>query len=144
MDREGYYGRTSRPRARLPLLSRAQLEAWTSFGPEWDDFKDAWLWRGFLWPPTGSAEDDDDGNSQRHVLWQMLDDRPNDLPRWVRAAPGRTVREVVDYCHRRYHAIRDAIADAEDEREAALYWNRQREQAEATHAITRLRDILRP
>ena len=100
---------------REPLLTRAQLDAWATFGPEWEPFKKAWLARGFMHPPSGSPDDDDDVNSQRHLLWQVLDDRPGDIARWVRRAPGKKPREVVGYILDRYHDLRREVDDLEDE-----------------------------
>jgi len=101
------------PRAkptREPLLTRAQLEDWKTFGREWDGFKSAWLARGFMFPPSGSPEDDD--GSQRGLLWSILD-RPTDLPRWIAQAPGKSANEVIGHVIRRWHDIRDAAEATE-------------------------------
>lgn len=88
-------------------LTAEQLAAWSGFGHVWDDFKRAWLGRGFLWPPAGEPDDDD--TSQRGLLWQVLDSRPTDLPVWVKAAPGTTTRQVVAYVLDRWHEVREAV-----------------------------------
>lgn len=96
---------TPRARARGSVtLSKAQLDAWASFGPEWGAFKAAWLDRGFLWPPAGNAEDDD--TSQRGLLWSILDARPGELVALVRAAPGKTAREVVAHVLKRWRQVK--------------------------------------
>jgi len=99
--------RLNTPRARNgePLLTKAQLDAWKTFGGEWQDFKQAWLDRGFLFPPYGDPEDDD--TSQRGLLWSLLDARPTDLVRWIREAPGVSPTEVIGYILGNWHTIRD-------------------------------------
>jgi hypothetical protein len=99
--------RLNTPRATTgePLLTKVQLEAWKSFDREWDDFKEAWLGRGFLFPPFGEPDDDD--TSQRGLLWSILDARPKDLVRWVREAPGSTANEVIGYIIGNWHTVRD-------------------------------------
>lgn len=96
---------------REPLLTKAQLDEWASFGAEWDDFKAAWLGRGFMFPPAGSPDDDD--GSQRGLLWSILDSRPSSLPRWIREAPGKSTTEVIAHVLRRWHDIRDAAEPTE-------------------------------
>lgn len=100
----------SRP-PRQPLLTKPQLEQWATFGPEWDEFKEAWLGRGFMFPPSGDPDDDD--GSQRGLLWSILDARPTSLPEWIREAPGRSANEVIGHVIRRWHTIRDE-AEATD------------------------------
>lgn len=101
----GSRAETNRRAPRPALLTKPQLEAWESFGSEWDAFKDAWLGRGFMWPPSGSPEDDD--GSQRGLLWSILDARPHSLPDWISEAPGRSANEVIGHVIRRWHTIRD-------------------------------------
>lgn len=107
---------------REPRLTKAQLEAWASFtAPEWQPFREAWLARGFRHPPSGSRDDDD--TSQRGLLWQIANNRPDDLGRWVTAAIGKTPREVIDWILAQWHEVR-AEAGVEDERqqdEAAVH-----------------------
>jgi len=94
-----------------PRLTKAQLDGWSTFGPEWDAFKAAWIGRGLLHPPAGSPQDDD--TSQRGLLWQVLDAQPMSLPRWVRAASGKTAREVITWVLAQWHEVR-AEAGVED------------------------------
>lgn len=96
---------------RQPLLTKPQLEQWATFGSEWDEVKEAWLGRGFMYPPSGSPEDDD--GSQRGLLWSILDSRPSSLPQWIREAPGKTTNEVIAHVIRRWHDIRDAAEPTE-------------------------------
>lgn len=105
-----------------PRLTRAQLEAWSTFGREWGPFKEAWMGRGFLLPPTGNAADDDELPSQRSMLWKIANERPNDLGRWVREAPGRSTREVIDHVLRQWQKLRadfDEPDDYDDRKRAA-------------------------
>jgi len=44
-----------------PRLTKAQLDGWSTFGPEWDAFKAAWIGRGLLHPPAGAAQDEAGG-----------------------------------------------------------------------------------
>lgn len=96
-----------------PLLSRAQLDTWRSFGSEWDAFKAAWLDRGLKLPPSG--EPDEEG-SQRATLHPIVDDWPNDVAGWVRSAPkGASGRDIVGHvisCYREATAgVTDAVPD---------------------------------
>jgi hypothetical protein len=95
------------PTAETARLTKAQLDAWADFGPEWDAFKRAWFRKGLLFPPQGTPHDDDDNPSPRAMLYGILDARPTDLPKWVAEAPGRTQREVIGYVLDQWHAIRD-------------------------------------
>jgi hypothetical protein len=92
-------------------LTKAQYEAWKSFGSEWDRFKAAWLARGFKWPPAGSPDDDPEAAnpSQRALLYSILDSRPTDLPRWVREAPGKQPASVIGFVLQSWHAIRETV-----------------------------------
>jgi hypothetical protein len=107
------------PRApRQVTLSKEQLEAWRSFGPAWDPFKAAWLGRGFLYPPSGDPDGGED--TQRGLLWQVLDARPSGIAEWVRAAPkGSTARAVVQYVLDRFHEVRAAVSDEPPARDFA-------------------------
>lgn len=93
-------------------LTRAQLDAWATFGPEWEPFKAAWLARGFRHPPAGSPDNDD--TSQRGLLWQIASNRPNDLGRWVAAAPGKTARQVIEWVLAQWHEVRAEAGVEED------------------------------
>ncbi len=93
-------------------LTKAQLEAWRSFGPEWDDVKTAWLERGFRHPPSGSPDDDD--TSQRGLLYSILDARPTDLVRWIRSAPGKSASDVIAWVLAQWHEVRAAAGEDEE------------------------------
>ena len=100
-------------------LDRRQLEAWASFGPEWDAVKAAWLARGLRYPPSGTAGDDD-ADSQRAILWQVLDAQPEHLPGWIAEGPkNATATWVVAHVIERWHAVRDAAIARADAEEAA-------------------------
>ena len=88
-------------------MTKAQLDEWATFGPEWDGFKAAWLKRGFLHPPSGTDGDDD--TSQRGLLWQVLDAQPASLPSWIATAPGTTPHQVIAAVLAKWHEIRDAV-----------------------------------
>lgn len=97
-----------KPTAETTRLTKAQLDAWADFGPEWDAFKRAWFHKGLRFPPQGTPHDDDEDHpSPRAMLYGILDARPTDLPKWITEAPGRTQREVIDYVLDQWHAIRD-------------------------------------
>lgn len=86
------------------------MEAWSTFTrPEWQPFKTAWLKHGLMWPPKGSDGDDD--TSQRGLLWQVAEARPNDLGRWVAEAKGNDPQSVIAHVLARWHAVRDGIND---------------------------------
>jgi hypothetical protein len=106
---------TTRVNGAEPTLSKAELDAWRTFGPEWDTFRHAWIGRGFRLPPTGSPEGDD--TSQRGLLYQVLDARPADLVRWVKGAPGgaKHPSDVIGYVLTRWHEVR-AEAGIDEER----------------------------
>ncbi|MFH0917015.1 MAG: hypothetical protein V1912_11315 [bacterium] len=118
-----------------PRLTKEQLDAWTTFGSEWAAFKEAWLARGFLFPPAGSPDGDD--TSQRGLLWQVLDDCPTKLPQWVKEAPGKTVRDVVAYILGKYHELREEVGpDEDDDPRATAHLDRT--------ALTRIGELLQP
>jgi hypothetical protein len=113
------------------LLTKGQLDAWASFGPEWAHFKAAWLERGFHHPPSGDPDGDD--TTQRGLLWQVLDARPTGIAEWVRGAPkGATARAVVQYVLDRFHEVRAAASDEPVERDLAPT---RKEATEAVGAI---------
>jgi len=104
---------------RGPLLDARQAKAWESFGPEWDGVKAAWLGRGLRYPPSGSVEDEGD-DSQRSILWQILDAAPADLPRWIAEAPkGLTGARLVGYLLERWHEARDVSIERSEADEIA-------------------------
>lgn len=89
------------------LLTKRQLDQWREFdgasrggGRErlWESVKRAWIGRGLRHPPT---------DRQRQILWEILDARPGDLPRWIREAPGeaRSGGAVVGHVLDRWHRI---------------------------------------
>jgi hypothetical protein len=100
------------PGAGEPLLSERQLAQWHPFRRrQWDAFRAAWFARDFLLPPAG---DPDDPRSQAHVVWEILDNRGDELAEWVAAAPGKTSHDVVRHLIERWHAVK-ADAGIEDE-----------------------------
>jgi hypothetical protein len=126
-------------------LSREQHEAWLEFerGADldvWAPTLEAWAER-FPWPPMGDRYDDDQAPSQRSVLWQMLDAWPTEVPRWLRQAPrAASARDVLAYCVRRWHDVREAVGpDPDDEMRVAEI---RVDRAHARGVLTRVRDIL--
>lgn len=94
-------------------LTKDQLAAWSTFGPEWDGVKTAWLAKGLRHPPAGAPTDDD--TSQRGLLWNILDARPTDLVGWISSAPGGSAHKVIEHVLARWHEIRaDAGEDPGD------------------------------
>ena len=92
-------------------LTKAQLDAWATFGPEWDGFKTAWLDKGLHWPPKGSPDDDPEATnpSQRALLYSILDARPADLAKWVHESPNRSSSSVIAFVIERWHGVREAV-----------------------------------
>jgi hypothetical protein len=91
-------------------LTITERDEWSSFGPEWDAFRSAWLAQGFRHPPRGEPDDDPDAPnpSQRALLWSILDAWPNEAPRWIAEAPKRlTASQVVARLLDRWHGKRD-------------------------------------
>jgi hypothetical protein len=128
---------------RRVLLSKAQLDAWSSFGSRWDAFKEAWLERGFFWPPEGDPRDDAD-TSLRSRLWKIAEARPDDLGQWVSEAPGRSAHEVIGYVFRQFNGFREEIgADDWDTFDAEKMGTRYIEQMQAHTAWTRIGKIVR-
>ena len=116
------------------LLTKAQLEAWEKFdassevagtGRLWEPTKRAWMGRGFRHPPTAK---------QRAILWELLEARPTDLPRWIREAPRnmKTTRQVIDWCLSRM----GEVAEEAERRD------RQQNGKNATNGMTSLREVL--
>jgi hypothetical protein len=95
-----------------PLLDKRQLAAWQPYRrDQWAGFKAAWFARGFKLPPQG---DPDDPRSQAHIVWEILDNRGDELASWVADAPGKTSHEVVHHLLERWQRIK-ADAGIEDE-----------------------------
>lgn len=115
-----------------PTLSKIELDAWASFGSDWDDFRDAWVGRGLRLPPAGDPVGDD--TSQRGLLYQVLDARPADLVRWVREAKGKTARDVVAHVLEQWHGVR-AEAGADDQASEDWLGPSKAEAAESVGAI---------
>lgn len=127
--------------SREPRLSRADLDAWATFGREWDPFKAAWLER-FRMPPMGSAEDDDEHPSQRSMLYQVLDAWPTRIADWVREAPrGASAAKVVPHVLTRWHSVRDAVADDESYDDLKRL-RRAQMSGPAAASMARLRDVI--
>jgi hypothetical protein len=85
------------------LLTKAQLDEWSRFAVEgsprlWEPTKRAWIGRGLRHPPT---------EKQREILYEILDSRPMDLPRWIREAPSeiRTGKDLIAHVLDRWHDI---------------------------------------
>jgi len=98
-----------------PLLSKEQLDAWTSFTAEWwSPFKRSWLdVLGLRWPPSGGPDDDPDVEhpSQRAMYSSIAQVRPNDLGDWILEANSRAPEVIGKYVLERWHAVRDAVVD---------------------------------
>lgn len=93
--------------AEEPRLTKAQLDAWATFGPEWEAVKWAWFGRGLLYPPAGEPDDGD--TSQRGLLWQILDAQPVNLVRWITEAPSGSARKVIVHVLARWHEVRAEV-----------------------------------
>lgn len=129
-----------KPRAQSPTneprLTEPQLDSWDSFGSRWERFKKAWLGRGLLYAPFGSPDDDD--TSQRGLLFQVLDARPNDVVRWVEEAPKPVAREVITYILEQWHEARAAAGVDDDEWQEA----KDEERHTAGPAMSRISEVL--
>jgi hypothetical protein len=103
---------------REPTLSKAELDSWRAFGPEWNGVKAAWLDHGFRLPPSGEP---DDPKGQRGLLFPILDARPTSLATWIRESKGKTPHAVVAHVLERWDQVKaDAgVADEpnDDERD---------------------------
>jgi hypothetical protein len=131
--------RAKQPSLDEPRLTERELNSWNGFtAREWRPFKEAWLGRGLHYAPFGSDGDDD--TSQRGLLWQIAEARPNDLGRWVREAPGRTAREVISYVLEQWHSVRADAGVDDDEWEE----RKREERRVASGAMTRIGDLVRP
>ena len=97
------------------LLTRNQLEQWRAWDEEssrsshprlWEPVKRAWLGRGLRHPPTPK---------QRAILWEVLDSRPLDLPRWIRETPPeiRTGTDVIARVLQGWHRVKDTVRSEE-------------------------------
>jgi hypothetical protein len=98
------------PRVRARPLTAREREAWAGFPHEWDAFKAAWLAKGFRLPPFGDVEDP---KGQRAMLWEVLDARPTDLVRWIRASRATTPFDVIGDVLRKWHPIQDQAREAD-------------------------------
>jgi hypothetical protein len=119
------------PDGREPTLSKSELQAWSTFGSEWDGVKAAWIGRGLRLPPTGGPIEGDD-STQRGVLFQVLDARPTDLVAWIREAPGKTSHDVIGHVLTRWHEIRAQVGADEDLEKA---WGVQPTKSEAIETV---------
>lgn len=59
---------------------RSAREAWSDFGPEWNEVRRLSWDRGYPYPPSGTRWDDRDDPepSQRAIVYRALIDRPKD------------------------------------------------------------------
>ncbi len=123
-----------------PRLTAEQFADWKSLSSRnWGPFKAAWLARGFLNPPHG---DGDDPKSQRSLVWEIADARPDDLARWVAEAPGRSVREVLEHVLEQWHAARKEGAERADAQEAESAEHKTETRADAKVSMARIGDLL--
>ncbi len=121
------------------LLSAEQLAAWQDFShPRWQPFREAWLAKGFRYPPHGEW---DDPKSQRALLWEIADARPDELAAWIRAAPGRSVRDVVGWVLERWHEARRTAARRADAQEVEAAAHKADRQGSAV-SLTRIGELL--
>ena len=128
---------------RRVLLTKAQFVAWSGFGHEWDPFRDAWLGRGFFWPPEGDPRDDPD-TSLRSRLWKIAEARPDELGQWVSEAPGRTPHDVIGYVFRQFNGFREEIgADDWEQFDAEKMATRYAEQGRARSTWVRIGKVIR-
>jgi len=100
-----------RRRRKAPEMSMFDLAAWSFFRrPEWKPFKEAWIERGFRTPPSGRT---DERGSLRALLWIIAQDHPQKLAEWVRSAPGKSQKEVVDHVIEAWRrALKAGVGDA--------------------------------
>lgn len=95
-------------------LTREQLKAWESYAdPAWQPFKAAWIARGFLWPPSGDATDDEEA-SERARLWHLVNPadggRSKSVGQWVQAAPkGADAYAVIGFVFARFNELRGEL-----------------------------------
>ena len=78
---------------------------WEASRAAWDDGEYGYRWqairriaadRGFIYPPSGTKDDDREveSPSQRAIVWRALEDNPTELERIVRRS--RSWHDVVD------------------------------------------------
>lgn len=90
-------------------LTAEANESWSTFGPEWDEFRAAWIGRGLYFAPYGDPGEE---GTQRSVFWELLEARPADTVRWVtEAPPGSSAVGIGLYCLRQWHDVKGTIAD---------------------------------
>lgn len=93
--------------------------AWAEgeYSAAWAPFRAAARDRGFIFPPTGTKWDgwEDDGPSQRAIVWRAIDETPELLRRCI--ARSRSWAAVVRELTRERDAWRErnAAADVDDE-----------------------------
>jgi hypothetical protein len=104
---------TRRNESHSRASAKTPSESWVDYDRiEWQPFREAWIGRGFLWAPSGEQ---DGGEGQRAILWEIAAARPVDLGRWVTEAPRSTGsiadsrRAVIAYVIDQWHAVKAAI-----------------------------------
>jgi hypothetical protein len=116
--------------------------AWGRFGSEWNELKRIAWERGFPYPPAGTEHDDPDDPepSQRAVIWQSLDERPQLTLRIVGSSSSWS--QVVARLIADRRSLREAVGLDEDD--AAWAKRRLPNGEEARRMMTSLRELVAP
>lgn len=124
------------PEAFHRALSRRDLEAWATFGPEWDALKAAWIGRGLRHPPSGAIDED---GSQRQLLFEILDAWPTRIVEWVQEAPPKAAaKAVIAHVIARRDQVRGEQLDQAEDRELDWQAVKATDRDRAPEAVARL------
>lgn len=115
----------------------AARDSWQEFGPEWSELRSVMAAGGTIYAPTGSKWDqrDDPQPSQRVIVWQALDYRPEQTLDLARRS--KSWRELVGRILAAEASLNEAIDLAERDDE----W-RRRDEPDGRQALTALGAIV--
>lgn len=119
---------------------RAARRAWDDgeFGREWQDARHLCWEMGYPFPPSGNPGDDE-GTSQRAIVWRALDDRPISTLNIIRRA--RSWSEVVLLIFEEKDEIRYDISERElDDQELRKVERREWSYREGLLSLKRILD----
>lgn len=124
------------PEAFHLALSKSDLDAWATFGHEWDELKAAWIGRGLRHPPAGAVDEE---GSQRQMLYEILDNWPSRVVAWTKDAPaGATARAVIAHVIARRDEERGEQLAEDEDRDASWRAEKEADRAAAPEVLRRV------
>lgn len=118
----------------------AARRAWVDgkYGRGWEPIRRIAAERGFLYPPSGTPDDDRDAEapSQRAIIWRALQDNPDALRTIV--SRSKSWNDVVD----RIIGLEERLRRDADERLRDVEWDAEHERPTHREAVMALGSVL--